>query len=138
MGNVELFLTAKDGKVHAAKEVDFKELGTMPAKSARPWVFVFEKATQLVEEPPGEDWTLNFNIQSLVPHSLDLDPAWEKSLTVDQKEALKQMLNNLPKLTTNEVNLAGLQTRFKEDGSLDVALLIRNGHKREINLEKLL
>ena len=49
MGNVELFLTGKDGKVHAAKEFDFKELGTIPAKSARPWVFVFEKATQLVK-----------------------------------------------------------------------------------------
>lgn len=137
MGNIELLLTDKDGKLCASKNFDFNELGKLPSNSARPWVFVFEKDFQKSEEQPDEGWTLNFNIQSLVPHSLDLDPVWEKSLDAGQKEGLKQLVDNLPKLKPSEVNFTGFQTHFKKDGSLDVAILIRNGHTRSVNLEKL-
>lgn len=137
VGEIELLLSDKDGKQQASKTFNFEELGTIPPNSARPWVFVFEKNFQHVEEPPTEGWTLNFNVQSLAPHTLELDPAWENSLTAEQKDHLKQIVANLPKLKPSEVNFTGFQTHFKDDGSLNVSLLVRNGHSRTVNLEKL-
>ncbi len=81
LGKLELFLLDVQGKIQAAKEFDLQELGTIPAASNRPWVFVFEPNTQTAEAPPAEGWKLAFNIQSMVPHTLDLEPVWEENLS---------------------------------------------------------
>lgn len=137
VGEVGLFLLDKDGNIQAEKEFDFNELGNIPPKSDRPWVFVFEKNTQLTEVPPAEGWKLAFNIQSLVPHSLDLEPSWEEALSEEQKEGLRQLVDSLPKLDKDEVNFTGFQARFNSNDGFDVSLFVRNGHSKEINLEKI-
>ena len=43
VGSVELMLLDEEGKTLASDEFDLKELGDIPARSARPWVFVFTK-----------------------------------------------------------------------------------------------
>lgn len=137
VGKIELLLFDKDKKVHAKKEFDFNRLGTIPPNSDRPWVFVFEKDTQLTEEPPADGWQLAFNIQSLVPHSLDLEPQWEEGLNEEQKDALRQIVAGFPKLKKSEVNFTGFQSKFNDEGGLDISLFIRNGHSKEISLEKI-
>ncbi len=137
IGEIEIILSGKDEKVYARKEFDFNELGVIPSNSARPWVFIFEKDTQLEEEPPSNDWTLNFNLQSLIPHSLDLDASWEGVVSDEQVKSLEKVVADLPELNKNEVNLTGLQTHLNEDGSLNVVILIRNGSNQTMNLETL-
>jgi len=137
VGSVELMLLDADGKTLASQEFDLKELGDIPGKSARPWVFVFTKENIFTEEPPAENWKLAFNVQSMVPHKLELEQAWEDGLTAEQKEALEKVVENMPKLKPREVNFAGFQVKKQEDGSIAASIFIRNGHSKQINIEKL-
>src|SRR5690606_13500474 len=137
VGSVELMLLDADGKTLASQEFDLKELGDIPGKSARPWVFVFTKDNIFAEEPPAENWKLAFNVQSMVPHKLELEQAWEDGLTAEQKEALEKVVENMPKLKPREVNFAGFQVKKQEDGGIAASIFIRNGHSKQINIEKL-
>ncbi|MFS0688563.1 accessory Sec system S-layer assembly protein [Sporosarcina sp. 179-K 8C2 HS] len=137
VGSVELMLLDAEGKTLASQEFDLKELGDIPGKSARPWVFVFTKENIFAEEPPAENWKLAFNVQSMVPHKLELEQAWEDGLTAEQKEALEKVVENMPKLKPREVNFAGFQVKKQEDGSIAASIFIRNGHSKQINIEKL-
>lgn len=137
LGKVELILLSDTDNVLAAKEFDLAALGEIPAYSDRPWAFEFEKETQTVSEMPSEGWKLAFNVQSLVPHQLDLHQAWEEALSETQKEALSKLVSTLPSLKDREVNFSGFQVVPQENGDLAVSLFIRNGHSRHINLEQL-
>ena len=137
VGSVELMLLDAEGKTLASQEFDLKELGDIPGRSARPWVFVFTKDNIFAEEPPAENWKLAFNVQSMVPHKLELEQAWEDGLTAEQKEALEKVVDNMPKLKPREVNFAGFQVKKQEDGGIAASIFIRNGHSKQINIEKL-
>ncbi|HEX5564000.1 MAG TPA: accessory Sec system S-layer assembly protein [Sporosarcina sp.] len=137
IGPVELLLLDENGEVIASQEFDLNELGELPARSARPWVFVFEKSNTFVEQPPKENWKLAFNVQSMAPHKLELDKAWEEGLSAEQKDALAKVVEQLPKLKPREVNFAGFQVKQQDDKSISVSLFIRNGHSKQISVETL-
>ncbi|MGB3261485.1 accessory Sec system S-layer assembly protein [Paenisporosarcina sp.] len=136
LNTAELVLIDQNEKVVAVKEFDLAELGELPATSARPWVFVFEKPT-LRGELPDKGWRLAFNVQSLVPHQIDLDPTWEEALSNEQKDGLNKIVDSLPKLHDREVNFSGFQAKVQPDGTLAISLFIRNGHSQQITLEQL-
>ena len=104
-------LLDEEGKTLASEEFDLKELGDIPARSARPWVFVFTKDNIFAEQPPAENWKLAFNVQSMVPHKLELEQTWEDGLTAEQKEGLAKVVEGLPKLKPREVNISGFQVK---------------------------
>ena len=137
VGSVELMLLDDEGKTIASQEFDLNELGEIPARSARPWVFVFTKENIFAEEPPAENWKLAFNVQSMVPHKLELEQAWEDGLSTEQKDALEKVVEGMPKLKPREVNFAGFQVKKQDDGSIAASIFIRNGHSKQINIEKL-
>lgn len=137
VGEVELMLMDQDGKTIGSQQFDLNELGEIAPRSARPWVFVFTKDNLFVEEPPAENWTLAFNVQSMVPHKLELEESWQKGLPAEQKVALEEIVSNLPKLKPREVNIAGFQVLKQDDGSIAASVFIRNGHSKQINIEKL-
>lgn len=137
VGSVELLLLDEEGKTVASDEFDLNELGDIPPRSARPWVFVFTKENIFADEPPAENWKLAFNVQSMVPHKLELEPTWEEGLAAEQKEALAKVVEGLPKLKPREVNISGFQVKTQEDGSIAASVFIRNGHSKQINIEKL-
>ncbi|MCG3089544.1 accessory Sec system S-layer assembly protein [Sporosarcina cyprini] len=137
VGSVELMLLDAEGKTLASQEFDLNELGDIPGRSARPWVFVFTKDNIFADAPPAENWKLAFNVQSMVPHKLELEQAWEDGLAQEQKDALAKVVENMPKLKPREVNFAGFQVKIQEDGSIAASIFIRNGHSKQINIEKL-
>lgn len=137
LGEIELFIMDKNDELVASKKFDFKALGTIPAESARPWVFEFEKSTLKVAEVPEDGWKIAFNLVSLRGHQLELDESWEKQLPAAQKEELAKIVKTLPTLGETEVNFTGLQAKLAENGSLNVSIFIRNGHNKAINLEQL-
>lgn len=137
LGEIELFILDKDDNRLASKMFNFKELGVIPAESARPWVFVFDKATLETDTVPAEGWKIAFNLISLRGHQLDLDESWKKQLPKEQQEAMANIVKDLPKLGKNEVNFTGLQIRLNDDKSLHVSIFIRNGNDKTINLEQL-
>ena len=139
LGDVELFLLDKNGELLATKRFDFSALGTIPAESARPWIFTFEKETQrqVLDGLPEDGWQIAFNLVYLRGHQLDLDPSWEEQLTKEQKAQLEEIVSKLPELGDSEVNFTGFQIREVEDGSLQATVFIRNGNNRAVNLEQL-
>lgn len=139
LGEIELYILDKNDELLASKRFDFSKLGTIPAESARPWVFTFEKGTQKKELDglPEDGWRIAFNLVYLRGHQLDLDPSWEEQLSADQKKHLEEIVSRLPELKEAEINFTGLQVQKGEDGSLTATVLIRNGHYRAVNLEQL-
>ncbi|MGE7949218.1 accessory Sec system S-layer assembly protein [Lysinibacillus sp. NPDC093688] len=137
LGEIELFIMDKNDELVASKKFDFKALGTIPAESARPWVFEFEKSAIKVDEVPEDGWKIAFNLVSLRGHQLELDPSWEKQLPAAQIEELAKIVDTLPKLGETEVNFTGLQAKLADNGNLNVSIFIRNGHTKSINLEQL-
>ena len=137
LGEIELLIIDAEGNKIAGQYFDFKELGTIPAESARPWVFTFNKESIDVEEVPGEGWQLAFNLISLRGHQLDLDETWKKQLPQEQQDALAEIVKTLPKLGKTEVNFTGLQIKSQDNGSLAASIFIRNGNDKAINLEQL-
>jgi len=137
LGEIELFIMDKNDELVASKKFDFKALGTIPAESARPWVFEFDKSAIKVDDIPEDGWKIAFNLVSLRGHQLELDPSWEKQLPAAQKEELAKIVDTLPKLGETEVNFTGLQAKLADNGNLNVSIFIRNGHNKAINLEQL-
>lgn len=137
LGEVELLLLDEKGELIASQRFDLSELGTLPARTARPWVFVFNKENVEVDEVPEENWTIAFNVESMMPHRLDLDEAWEKALSQEQKDSLAKVIEGLPQLQPKEVNIIGFQITEQEDHSLAVSLFVRNGHTKRINIEQM-
>ncbi|WP_438315932.1 accessory Sec system S-layer assembly protein [Sporosarcina sp. FA9] len=137
VGEVELMLLDEEGNTLASDQFDLNELGDLPARSARPWVFVFTKDNVFAETPPQENWKLAFNVQSMVPHKLELEQAWEDGLSEEQKDGLAKVVEGLPKLKPREVNISGFQVKEQDDGGIAASVFIRNGHSKQINIEKL-
>lgn len=137
LGEIELLILDKDDNRLASHYFDFKELGMIPAESARPWIFNFPKSTITGEDVPEEGWKISFNLLSLRGHQLDLDDTWKKQLPKEQQEKLAEIVKTLPKLGKTEVNFTGLQTKLNDDNSLHASIFIRNGHDKAINLEQL-
>lgn len=137
VGTVELILFDEEEKMVASSEFNLAELGEIPARSARPWIFEFTKDNVLAEAPPEKNWKLAFNVQSMVPHQLELEQAWEEGLTAEQKEGLAKVVEGLPKLKPREVNISGFQVKTEEDGSIAASVFVRNGHSKAINIEQL-
>lgn len=137
LGEIELLILDKDDNRLASHYFDFKELGTIPAESARPWIFTFPATSISAEEVPEEGWKISFNLLSLRGHQLDLDDTWKKQLPKDQQEKLAEIVKDLPKLGKTEVNFTGLQAKLNDDNSLHASIFIRNGHDKAINLEQL-
>ena len=137
LGDIELFILDTEGNKIAGQYFDFKQLGTIPPESARPWVFTFNKESIDASEVPGEGWQLAFNLISLRGHQLDLDETWKQQLPQEQQDALAEIVKTLPKLGKTEVNFTGLQVKLQDNGNLAASIFIRNGNDKAINLEQL-
>jgi accessory Sec system S-layer assembly protein len=137
LGEIELLILDKDDNRLASHYFDFKELGVIPAESARPWIFTFPKSAITSDEIPEDGWKISFNLLSLRGHQLDLDDTWKEQLPETEQDKLAEIVKTLPKLGKTEVNFTGLQAKVNNDKSLHASIFIRNGHDKAINLEQL-
>ncbi|KIL78488.1 accessory Sec system S-layer assembly protein [Bacillus badius] len=137
LGDVSLLLINEKNEVKARHDFHLAELGEIPAKSSRPWTFIFPPASidQQVELEK-ENWTLAFDLTSK-EHRLDLAESWEEALPEGEKEKLEQIVKDLGAPGKNELNFTGLQAQVAEDGKFHVTVLIRNGYDKLINIEQL-
>lgn len=137
LDEIELIILNENGERIAAQVFNFKELGVIPAESARPWVFTFKKDSIETTQIPAEGWQLAFNLVTLRGHELDLDETWKKHLPKEQQESLANIVKELPKLGKTEVNFTGLQVKLQDNGNLATSIFIRNGNDKAINIEQL-
>ncbi|QOY37095.1 accessory Sec system S-layer assembly protein [Anaerobacillus isosaccharinicus] len=133
-----LVLLDSQGQVLGRKAFNLSEVGEIPAKSSRPWHFLFTSKDLFSQDEPAEGWKLAFQLKpSSRKHELELADSWKNSLAEDDKKKLEEMVNNLTPPKEGEVNFLGLQAKRAETGDLHVTMLIRNGSEKDINLEQL-
>lgn len=133
-----LLLLGPNDEVIARQHFDLTQIGEIPAESSRPWGFVFEEKNVLEKEIPQTDWKLAFELEKeKLPHALDLEESWEKSLADKDKEQLENLVKSMTPPKPGEVNFMGIQARQADDGSLHVTLLIRNGSDNGLALQQL-
>lgn len=133
-----LVLLDAEGQVLGRKLFNLSDAGEIPAKSSRPWHFLYTKKDLFSEEVPEEGWKIAFQLKPTTrKHQLDLADSWKKSLADTDKQKLEEMVGNLTPPKEGEVNFLGLQAKRPESGELHVTMLIRNGSEKTINLEQL-
>ncbi len=104
LDRAELLLMSTDEQVIGRKEFTLSDLGVLPARSSRPWVFTFEHdSLPQFDQLDRANWKLSFNVASMQDHELDLDDAWKASLSEDAIEKLKKVVKR-PTKTKNERN----------------------------------
>lgn len=136
LNDASLILLDENDQQLGKKTFQLKSLGQLPVNSSRPWHFIFNRSELDKEEIPAEGWKLAFELKP-GKHRLDLDENWEKSLSEEDKDKLKEMVDNLTPPKEGEVNFMGLQANVVENGNLHVTMLIRNGGDKEIQLHEL-
>ncbi|MGG3887948.1 accessory Sec system S-layer assembly protein [Metabacillus fastidiosus] len=138
---LDLIILDENKQMIAKETFDMEKFGELPSMGCRPWSFVFERENWNVEEEPTklENWQIAFEIKKKPNeiHELELDTSWEDKLSKEMKEHLQQLVNNMPPLKENEINIMGLEAQMNEQRNLVVTLLIRNGSLKNINLEQL-
>lgn len=138
---LDLIILDGEKQVVAKETFDMEKFGELPAMSCRPWSFVFEKSNWRDDNAPTklENWQIAFELKKKPSdiHQLDLEASWEEKLSKEMKDHLKQLVDNMPPLKQNEVNIMGLEAKINEEQNLVVTLLIRNGSLKNIKLEQL-
>lgn len=135
IGEVTLLLLDNEKQVIARHTFDLNDLDEIPARSSRPWAFIFPKESFLQQEFSREGWTLAFELKT--PHRLDLHESWETSLPPEQKEKLQQLFDKITPPKEGEINFMGFQAGLNEQGDLSVSVFVRNGSKKDVRFEKL-
>ncbi|MFJ7977685.1 accessory Sec system S-layer assembly protein [Peribacillus sp. NPDC096379] len=132
---VKLLLLDENKETIARHSFDMSVLGELPARSSRPWMFVFPADTVSKKEFSTKDWTIAFELKA--KHRLDLAESWEKSLPEAERKNLEKYVEQIDPPREGEVNFLGLQAKKTEKGDLNVTILIRNGHDKNVKIEKL-
>ncbi|MFS0783713.1 accessory Sec system S-layer assembly protein [Bacillus sp. 1P06AnD] len=132
---VTLLLLDSEQQPIARNEFNMAELGELPGRSSRPWQFIFPVGTIMQDEYNTNDWTLAFEIKP--KHSLDLEESWNSSLSTEDKEKLRNLVDDLTPPKEGEVNFMGMQASKRENGDLHVTVLIRNGSPKNITIQQL-
>jgi accessory Sec system S-layer assembly protein len=131
----DLLLIGPNGERLARKTFDLSQLGEIPAKSSRPWNFIFEGPYLLSSEIPSEGWKLAFEIKQ--KHRLDLAESWEKGMSPEDKTKLEQLVEQIEPVKQGEINLYGLEAKLNEQKDLYITMLIRNGNTKTIQIEQI-
>ncbi|GAJ97510.1 SLAP domain-containing protein [Geomicrobium sp. JCM 19055] len=126
-----LALLDHQDQVIGRKQLNLNEVGKLPPNSSRPWVIAFSKEELNVEEKPENGWKVVFQLKpSQRKHSLDLDEKWQKTLPSKDIEDLKSLVDRLERPKATEVNLLGLKAATRENGDIQLIILIRNGSEK--------
>ncbi|MFD1031239.1 accessory Sec system S-layer assembly protein [Metaplanococcus flavidus] len=136
LGNTELLLLDNQNKLIASQKFDLASIGEIPGNSNFPWIFEFHEQNIKSYELPSEGWKLAFNLKSLMKHSLDMDTEWKEKLSLDDQQHLTKLVESLPPLKPEELNITGFQAKLTDEETLVVSILIRNGSDKNVQLNK--
>ncbi|WP_050616479.1 accessory Sec system S-layer assembly protein [Bacillus testis] len=132
---VTLLLLDGEHQPIARQAFNLAELGELPGKSSRPWQFIFPHPIIMKDQYSTTDWSIAFEIKP--KHALDLAESWNSSLSTEDKEKLRELVDSLTPPKVGEVNFMGMQAFKRENGDLHVTVLIRNGSPKNITIQQL-
>lgn len=119
-----------DDHLFAKQRFDLSPLGAIPPGCSRPWEVFFPKESYAnYDNFTFTRWKvlMDFGKQVRIwPTHLDLDPEMEKRLSERQKQRLEYIVNALPAMRPDQVEIAGFDIGKNKDGHLLVGVLVRN------------
>ena len=130
-----LLLLDSNNQTIARHSFELSELGELPGKSSRPWVFVFPKESVKQQEFDYKNWTLAFELRT--KHALDLDESWESFLSEETIKQLENIVNSTEPPKEGELNVMGLQAKLDDSGNLQTTVFIRNGSNKNVQIQQL-
>ncbi|KAB2333037.1 accessory Sec system S-layer assembly protein [Bacillus mesophilum] len=130
-----LVLMDVNQKIVARHEFDLGVLGEVPGKSSRPWTFLFPVQSIYDREFSHKDWTIAFELKK--KHKLDLHESWSKTISVEDRKKLEELLSSMGDPKPGEVNFTGLNARIADNQDLLVTMLLRNGHDKDVSFHQL-
>jgi len=139
LGEMTLLILFGDQQLFTRQTFDLSELGEIPARSARPWTFVFKREHFLQVDVLLLNWKIAFELAQkklVLPQQLELEESWIKALSDEQKNGLIELAKKLPPLQPGEVNVQSVSISRTED-SLRAMLLFRNGSEQSLSIERL-
>ncbi|TFD95748.1 accessory Sec system S-layer assembly protein [Jeotgalibacillus sp. R-1-5s-1] len=139
---VDLILLDETNEVFARKNFSLERAGTLESNTARPWRFFFQKEDVVKAFTPDNsqvNWRIAFEIKQgpSQEHKLDLEKTWADSVSRDQTEKLEILVKGLPELKPGEFNLMGISQQFDSNQNLQVTILLRNGHAKDLTISSL-
>ncbi len=130
-----LLLLDSNNQTIARHSFELSELGELPGKSSRPWVFVFPKESVKQQEFDYKNWTLAFELRN--KHALDLDESWKSFLSEETIKQLENIVNSAEPPKEGELNVMGLQAKLDDSGNLQTTVFIRNGSNKNVQIQQL-
>ncbi|MDC3416111.1 accessory Sec system S-layer assembly protein [Aquibacillus salsiterrae] len=134
-----ILLIGPDNQKLGRKVFDLEKAGVIPAKSSRPWQFIFTPNDLFIkDEIPADNWSLAFELKPTSrKNQLDLDESWKKSLADESIASLEKLVANATPLKPGEMNFMGISAKFNENRDLAVTILLRNGSEKNVYFEQI-
>lgn len=135
---VPLVLVNSKSEIVVEDIFELEELGIIPPHSVRPWTIKFDKKKLKIKNFDCRDLTIQFkkNMKAVEYVKVEAEDL-PKNLTPLGKRAIKEYINNLPKLEKGQFSLSSFFVREEKDGELGVAVIFRNASGKEITVDKL-
>lgn len=129
-----------DDRLFARHPFQMEELGAIPPHTSRPWEVFFPASSFVSDNFAFSKWRVKLHVGKSIyqwPRELDLDPAMEAKMTDMQKNRLEYILQVLPPLKRNTVEVTGFDISKTKDGRLVIAMLFQNATEKTYAPEKL-
>lgn len=126
------------GEEIAYQVFDLKEMGNIPACSARPGKVYFNNWNVFVDEIKHDDWKLVFdeNIKPITYEEFEIEN-FSEEMTEKDKNAFNEFLSNIPKIKKGQFSADVFTMLQYKNGDILITLVFRNGTDKEACIEKL-
>lgn len=142
MDKVKLLLLNSNNELVGSNIFNLREMGDIPAHSARPWKIYFDKAKIDVEKSKQTPLVLQFdtNIKTISSPKLKLD-VLQLDIAEDEKDMYRKKFQEyvdiLPALEEGQFSINTYSITKPSDVGYIITLVMRNSSGNQLNIEKL-
>lgn len=124
-------------EVLAYQMFNMKELGEIPAHSARPWKLYFDKKNVYVDKIPMDDWSIAFDSRLNVEESVTIEyENLPDEIEVSDRLVFEKFLSDQSKLKIGKFGASSFSIGIQKDGTIVVTVVMRNGSNNSIKVEQ--
>lgn len=119
------------------KMFNLKEMGDLPAGTARPWKLFFNKSEIDMDKFCSKDCKIIFD-KGL--RAVDYAPITLDELSVEDDKYIsmfRDFIKTLPGVKRNNISISKFKIALQKQGKIMVTLIIRNGCNKSVKIEKM-
>lgn len=135
--NIPFIIVNSKGEVLARQMFNMKELGEIPAYSARPVKLYFDKNNVYVDKIPMDDWSITFGPRLQIEENVTIEYENLPDKTeLEDRVVFDKFLSEQPQLKAGEFSISTFSVGIQKDGTILVTVVMRNGADESVNIEK--